>query len=409
MEAFVRDQIVATLRDLPFHWSASYLKKRSSPEVEELRRRLGGFIKGICHPNENYGQIKGAGIEWNRADIPFPFEKDGSPREKYLEFKDKMRRYRENGIRIIVIIPNPKHYIAAGIDPRTPEGEARVREIAVFLLEDLRGLVEGFQVANEMGAPRFTRPLNVKEAAHFIGVNLEAMYPRRGDILIGYNSGGPQCDLHAHLRPWHKYCDYIGVDIYIGCFLEAGNWMCAFDGILRYLWSMIGKPIILMEFGYISGGVPKTPEEKRAVLRRYGISSEAEARANLGAFMEKLKEISPKMYDYTVSNASGDYGDFLFQSDYKNHFYCELPRKTVIKKYPHTPQEQADFYRDIYPRLMKLPFVVGAFIYCWSDAERCNYCHQADCPTETRWGLVDLDGREKPSYFAVREALEGIK
>jgi len=405
MEAFVKDQIVATLRDLPFHWAASYFKKRSSPEVEALHHRLGGFIKGICHPSEDYEQIKGAGIEWNRADIPFPFEEDGGVRQKYLDFKEKIRRYRENGIRIMAITPYPKEYISAGIDPRTAEGEARVKEIAAFLLDDLRGLAEGFQITNEMGVPRFTRPLTMEQAARFIGIQMEAMYPRRGDVLVGYNSGGPQCDLHARLRPWHRYCDYVGVDIYIGCFLSAGNWMCAFDGVLRYLWSMIGKPIILMEFGYISGGAPKTPEEKRAILRRYGVDSEEEARENLDAFMDRLREISPKMHNYTVSNASGDYADFLFQSDYKNHFYCELPKRTVIKKYPHTPQGQAEFYRDIYPRLAKLPFVVGAFIYCWKDAEKCGYCQQADCPTETRWGLVDLEGRAKPSYHAVRDAL----
>jgi len=78
MEASVRDQIIATLKYASFHWAASYFKRRTSPEVEENREKAGGFIQGICHPVENYGQIKGAGIEWNRADIAFPFEADGA-------------------------------------------------------------------------------------------------------------------------------------------------------------------------------------------------------------------------------------------------------------------------------------------------------------------------------------------
>jgi len=410
MEAFVKDQIIATLKYAPFHIAAGYLKKTTSPEVEVSRRKAGGFIKGICHPGEKYAQIKGAGIEWNRADIPCPFGKDGDVRQEYLDWKEKMRRYRENGIRIFAVTPYPREYIKdAGVDPRTPEGEARVIEIAKFLVTDLKGIAEGFQITNEMGIPHFTKPMTMQQAARFIGVQLKAMYPHRGDILIGYNSAGPQADLHTLMRPWHKYCDYVGIDIYIGCFISPGSWMCMYDVLLRYVWSLTGKPVILCEFGYISGGAPKTPEEKRERLQRYGVSSETEAREKIDMFMENLKRINEKMWSRTTQNASGNYADYLFKSDYKNHFYSELPKHTVIKKYPHTPEGQADFYRDIFPRLARLPFLLGAFIYHWPDGERCGYCHQADCPTETRWGLVDLEGKEKPSYYAVRDALKGIR
>ena len=406
MEAFVKDQIVATLKHAPYHVAAGYLKKTASPEAERVRSRLGGFIKGTCHPSENYEQIKGTGIGWIRPDVAFPFDKEGKVRKEYPEWKEKMRRYQENGIRIMAVTPYPKDFIEFGIDPRTPEGEARVKEIAAFLVTDLKGIAEGFQITNEMGIPHFTLPLTMKQAARFIGVQLEAMYPLRGDVLIGYNSAGPQCDLHVLMRPWLKYCDYVGIDIYIGCFFGVGGWMFLFDALLRYLWSMTGKPIILMEFGYISGGAPKTPEEKRERLQRYGVSSEKEAREKLDLFMENIKNINEKMWERVTKNASGSYADYIFKSDYKNHFYSELPKRTVIKKYPHTPEGQADFYRDIFPRLAKLPFLLGANIYCWKDGDKCGYCNQEDCPTETRWGLVDLQDREKPSYYAVRDALK---
>jgi len=406
MEAFVKDQIIATLKYAPFHIAAGHLRKPDSHEAQWNRRKLGGFIKGICHPSENYGQIKGAGIEWNRADIAFPFGKDGNIRQEYLDWKEKVRAYKANGIRIFAVTPYPHTYIEHGIDPRTPEGEARVREIAAFMINDLRGIAEGFQITNEMGIPHFTKPLTMKEAARFIGVNLEAMHALRGDILVGYNSAGPQADLHTLMRPWHKYCDYVGIDIYIGCFVGPGSWLCMFEVLLRYIWSLTDKPVILMEFGYISGGAPKSPEEKRERLQRYGVSSEKEAREKIDMFMENLKQVSPKMYDRATKNASGSYADYLFKSDYKNHFYSELPKRTVIKQYPHTPEGQAGFYRDLLPRLMKLPFLLGAFIYHWPDGKECGYCKQADCPTETRWGLVDLEGREKPSYYAVRDAFQ---
>jgi len=409
MEAFIMDQAIATIKYGPFHWAASYAKKRSSPEVEQARRKAGGFIKGICHASENYEQIKGAGLEWERADIPFPFDSEGNIKQNYIDWKARMRRYRDNGIKIFAVTPYPKEFISGGIDPRLPEDEARVREVAAFLAIDLRDVVGGFQVTNEMGIPRFTRPLDMTQAARFIGIQLAAMHPLRGDCLLGYNSGGPQADLHPKMRPWHKYCDYVGIDIYIGCFAPVANWMYMHEAVLRYLWSMTGKPVLLCEFGYISGGAPKTPEEKRAILERYGASSEEEARENLDAFMANIKVVSPKIYDYTVKNASGNYADFLFQLDFCNHFYSELPATTVIKKHPHTPEGQAGFYAEILPSLAKLPFLLGAFVYCWKDSEKCYVCGQDDCPTETRWGLVDMQHKEKPSYYAVRDTLMNIK
>ena len=409
MESFVKDQLIATLKFAPFHWAASYFKKNASPETEEAKRKVGGFMKGICHPGDNYAQITGAGIEWNRMDIAFPFDTGGNIRQEYLNWKEEARRYQANGVRVMAVTPYPRTFIEYGVDPRLPENEDRVREIAVFLLEDLRGLVEVYQITNEMGLPQFMKPLTTREAVRFIGIQLAAMHPRKGDVLLGYNSSGPQADLHSLMRPWHKYCDYVGIDIYLGCFVAAGNWMYMFEALMRYLWSLTGKPILLAEFGYISGGAPKTQEERRAVLQRYGVASEQEAREKLGLFMKNLEAAEPKLHGRATNLASGNPADLLFNTMERNHFYSEMPKGVVIKKYPHTPEGQADFYRDIFPLLAKLPFALGAFIYCWRDKERCGYCGQADCPQETRWGLVDPECREKPSYYAVRDALAGIQ
>jgi len=410
MEPYIKDQIKAVLRYVPFHMIAGCLRKQTSPAVDEARRKIGGFMKGICHPSENYEQIKGAGIEWNRADIPFPFDAQGAVRQEYLDWKEKMRHYQANGIRIMAVTPYPRTYSEFGVDP--VQNEERVREIAVFLLEDLKGIAEVFQITNEMGIPRFTQPLTLKQAARFIGVHLEAMYPHRGDILLGYNSAGPQGDLHALMRPWLKYCDYVGIDVYVGCFAPIGNHLIFNDLTLRYIWSMTRKPILLAEFGYISGGAPKTPEEKRAILRQYGVSSEKEAKEKIDLVLENMKTVAPTLQARVTKNASGDSpksrADYLFQIDTKNHLYRELPKHVVVKNCPHTPEGQADFYRAVLPRLAAQPFLLGAFIYAWKDGERCYACGQSDCPTETRWGLVDTQHKEKPSYYAVRDALKEI-
>jgi hypothetical protein len=39
----------------------------------------------------------------------------------------------------------------------------------------------------------------------------------------------------------------------------------------------------------------------------------------------------------------------------------------------------------------------------------CYVCGQADCPTETRWGLVDSNGDPKPAFYAVQAAYGKLK
>jgi len=402
MERFVADQIKYGLRYIPLNAAKSLVVPSSNKETKALRAR--GFIRGVCHPNENYAQIKKANIRWIRIDIPFPFGEGGALSDAYLRFKERAESYVLEGIRVMAVTPYPRDYIDAGVDFRLTENEARLGEIALFFLRDLKGIVSAYQITNEMGIPHFTIPITMKEAARFIGLQLEAMYPERGDVLIGYNSAGPQADLHLLMKPYHRFCDYIGIDIYIGCFSNVGGYLWFFDLMLRYLWAYTRKPLLLQEFGYISGGEAKSPAEKEAILRAYGVRTPQEAKDNIVSFVEKLprrlREHVKKVGDGNPSR----YYDLLFHSELDNHLYRELPKRTHIPGYPHTPQGQADFYRDLLPRLYRLPYLCGAFIYCYGDAEKCYICGQDDCPTETRWGLVDCAGHENPSYFSVRDA-----
>ncbi|HQH63728.1 MAG TPA: hypothetical protein PLE55_08780 [Clostridiales bacterium] len=402
MERFVADQIKYGLRHIPLNAAKSFFVPSSSRETQALRGR--GFIRGVCHPGEDYEQIKKANIRWVRIDIPFPYGEGNTLSGAYLRFKERAESYARQGIRVMAVTPYPRDYIAAGIDFRRPEHEARLGEIALFFLRDLKGIVSAYQITNEMGIPHFTIPVTMKEAARFIGLQLKAMHPEKGSVLIGYNSAGPQADLHLLMKPYHRYCDYVGIDIYVGCFSNVGGYLWFFDLMLRYLWAYTRKPLLLQEFGYIGGGEAKSKREKEAILRAYGVRTPQEAKDNILSFVEKLPR---RLREHVEKVGGGDpsrYYGLLFRSDLNNDLYRELPRRTHIPGYPHTPQGQADFYRDILPRLYRLPYLCGAFIYCYSDAERCYICGQEDCPTETRWGLVDCAGREKPSYFSVRDA-----
>ena len=399
MEDFIKSQILPTIKYLPSSLLKSYFISKSNSETEKIAEKP-GFIKGICHPGERLDLVKECGLQWVRVDIPFPYNSDGSISESYIGFKEKLRRFKEKGFKNMVISPYPEHYIEYGLDPRIKENESKIEDIARFLITDLKGLADGMQITNEQGIPRFTLPLTIEESARFIGINARAMFPLRGDIIIGYNCAGPQTDLNVLMKPYLKFIDYVGIDIYMGCFFFGTMWI--FDALLRYLYTLTKKPVMLCEFGYISGGAPKSKEEKNDIIKSYGFANEKEARANITAFLENFPE---RMKEYVKKCAvkPEHYADYIFKSEFTNHFYRELPRLTVIPGYPHTPEGQAKFYKDIIKRLRKYDFLCGMFIYCWEDSSKCYVCGQSDCPTETRWGLVDLNEEPKPSYYAVKE------
>ena len=407
MEQFIVEQIKYGLKLVPGNLAKSFFVKSENADTRALRGR--GFICGVCHPNENFDQLKEAGIGWIRIDIPFPYEKDGSLRAHYLGFKEKCMRFVKQGIKVMAVTPYPQDYLEYGADVRTEEGCREIRRIARFLAQDLRGCVAALQITNEMGIPRFTLPFTMDEAALFIGIQLQEIYPIRGNLLIGFNCCGPAADLVARMLPYKAYMDYVGIDIYIGCFDSYGGFLWMFEALLRYLWGCFRKPVLLQEFGYIGDGHPKTKKQKTALLEGYGAKSEADAEKHIEAFTANLPASVSDHVKLLAQNDPARYADVLFRSDFKNHLYRELPKVTKIPGFDHTPAGQAKFYETLLPRLYALPFVCGAFVYCYMDSDKCYICGQSDCPTETRWGLVDRTGSPKPAYYAVKKAFGRIR
>ncbi len=153
----------------------------------------------------------------------------------------------------------------------------------------------------------------------------------------------------------------------------------------------------------MSEGKPKTKAEKKAILQSYGFESEKEAKKDIVRFVDSLPEHFREHVKYVCENKPELYTDFMFHGDMTNHLYKELPAITVIPGCPHTPEGQAKFYRKVLKLFYKLDFICGAIVFNYTDYNKCAYCGQSDCPTETRWGLVDVDGNPKPSYYAVKE------
>ena len=65
MEEFVVNQIKYGLRHIPPNLLKSYAVPKRSAESESLRRR--GFVRGVCHPDENYALLREAHIESRQA------------------------------------------------------------------------------------------------------------------------------------------------------------------------------------------------------------------------------------------------------------------------------------------------------------------------------------------------------
>ena len=403
----------AMVRYVPKSLITYPFKSKTNASVDAALAKTGGFIKGICHPRNDYELIKGAGIEWNRADIPFPFDADGEIRQEYLDWKVRMQAFKDNGIEIMAVTPYPNEYNTHGIDPRDRGNEGRIKEVAAFLIKDLKDIIRAVQVTNELGMPRFLYPLKTAEdAVWFMGIHFEAIHPHKGDIIVGYNSAGPQPDHHVLMRPYHQYCDYIGVDIYAGCFSEPSglmNQIQIFDICCAFLWSYTGLPVIIAEFGYIGGGAPKTDAERLAVLQEYGYDSEAHARENIDELIEKLPTNFQSSVRRSVKTDTPEArADYIFSLMMRDHLYREMPADVKIKGYPHTPQGQADFYSYIIPRMAAKPYIIGMIVYSWSESARCYVCGFTDCPIETKWGLVDYNQTPKPAYYAVRDAFAQV-
>lgn len=374
-------------------------------EVEIALEKTDGFLKGVCHAEPQYDLIKEANIEWFRDDIPFPYSQDGSLSPSYLGWKEYVKAYADNGIKIFGITPYPEDYIEYGLDPRDPANREAIQDIARFYMEDLRGIVGAFQITNEMGIDRFTYPLTMDEAYDFIGMQLEAMYPIRGDVLIGYNLAALSiATMPIEMRDYHKYCDYVGVDLYLGCFENILKSADQYIVILNYVRKVTRKPVILCEFGYIGLGEPKSEAEKKAILESYGYSSEEEARADIDNFIKALPPELSNEFDRYADETPEYRADLMFEGEFSNHLYRELADGFGLYGFPHTLEGQADFFSYIIPKIRNLDYVIGAFIYMWDDTGACYVCGQDDCPVETKWGLVDSEGNPKPSYYAVQKA-----
>jgi len=407
-------------------WLTSYLKP-TPQSVNVVKSKTNGIIHGVCHPKNDYEGLKECGVDWVRFDLTCPaLDKNGDPTPGYLAFKADAQSYVDEGINVMCVTPYPCEYVyyseyggdaatktVSSVDPRTKEGLEYVAKEAKFIVQDLQGVCNAIQITNEMTVDRFRTPLTLEESAKYISVQLEAMNEVKGNTIVGYNLNDfTMYQLFKMVGDANKYCDYLGIDLYLGCFESTFHDLIWYDIILRGFYQQSGLPMLVNEFGYIGAGQTKTQAEKVAFLQTFGYNSEDEAKENIrDLFNNPLfsSDIRTRINTDYPGATDEQLVDLIFNPNnsngYRQHFYEEISEGFQLNAYPHTPEGQANFYRDaIQKHFMKMPFLCGSFAYCWKEPNECYICGSSKCPIETGWGFVKDDGTHKPSFDALKES-----
>jgi hypothetical protein len=292
----------------------------------------------------------------------------GEPQgDRFLAIKERMSRLREEGFCFTAITPGPFEMIEKAGVPGSPEYLENYRRMCAFLAAEFEGLVDYWQVANEVDIWIFRATLNLDQSVAFLKAGIRGVQSTGTKAKVGINitlfpslpgEVDGNTDLHEGVYIakgiYHDpelTLDYAGFDSYPGTWRKGGaeSW----DAYLDEFYALTRKPIIIQEFGYSSAGEMMTPEE----------------------------------------DASGIYpckaGKWRFSS----------------KNRGHTPEAQAQFIEESLEIFARKPFVIGATYYQWSDSVRCWQCKQPGCPVETAWGLLDLNHQPKPSYESYKASI----
>ncbi len=363
--------------------------------LDKLYEKTGGFIKGICHPNDNYDLLKDAGLRWVRRDVPYPFEADGSISKSYTDYKARCQAFEDNGIHCINVTPYPSEFLHHGVDVTTAEGLAKAGEVCEFIARDYIGMRTCWQITNEMHIRHFRAPLNDVQAKNFIIACMKGFKRGNPNAPVGHNSID---------REWMDFCveidrecdcDFTGVDLYDGTWSNGGP--DTFIPWVEEIYAHIRKPIIFMEFGFSStGGIIEDPKvEMDSYAQSVGFKDFEDAIANMDAFIETFPErIKRRILLCVPEDRLGCIMASMLHVAKKWYTDCKIP---------HSEEGQAEFYAQLLPKLLEHPYVGGAVIYCLKDSTRCFYCGEPDCPCETAWGLIRIDESLKPAYHTVKE------
>ncbi len=327
------------------------------------------MIGASAYPTADVEQMREAGIGWIRLDFGFPFSGriGGELTEQYMHQRQDAADIAGKGLNVMGVTP------LAGVAVRKrsrggrmtlkwenwlpewcgePGSEKFLRmyeEACAWLGEDLKRFVRAWQVTNEQDIEQFAGPLNPRQACALIVHGARGLKSADPSLLVGQNPAGADKAYYFYGRLYGEddgLLDYCGIDGYYGTWAPGGP--DAWAGRIAELHALTGRKVLINEWGFSSAGKAMSARDK----------------------------------------ASG-------------RSVCELQKWGHTWGAGHTPEGQAEFVKGAFKAFRsQRDALLGAFFYRWEDQERCWQCGQEDCPAETAWGLVDIDGRPKPSLRA---------
>jgi hypothetical protein len=316
-----------------------------------------------------------AGIAWLRTGN-LGFDQacflNGTPQPPaFTAAKEQIAALRGEGFRFTGITPGPSKMAEAAGAPGSAAYLENYRRMCAFLAGEYRGLIDSWQVANELDIWIFRHTLSLAQAVEFLKAGIRGVQEAATPAKVGINitlfpslPGEVDGNTEAHegvfiargiYQDSGLELDYAGFDSYPGTWRKGGaeSW----EEYLEAFHALTGKPIVIQEFGYASAGAMMTPEEDRS-----------------GIYPCKAKK-------------------WRFSWNGKGH----------------TREAQAEFIEASYGIFARNPHVIGATYFRWTDPEKCWQCGQADCPVETAWGLLDREKNTKPSYYSYQAAIRRIR
>ena len=161
-------------------------------------------------PGANVALIQEAGIGWVRQDFPFPFADrlGGKLTDGYRQAKETAKIWCEQGLMVMGVTPLIgiggyqadvggvmqfiwQDWLPAWMGSSGSEDYYRqYQELCVFLAQDLRGIVQMWQVTNEMDIPIFAGPLKPRQASELILRAARGLKETDSSLIVGTNTAG---------------------------------------------------------------------------------------------------------------------------------------------------------------------------------------------------------------------------
>lgn len=366
---------------------------------ERIFTKIGGFMKGICHPCGNCKMLTDAGLTWVRRDAPYPFDENGNISESHRNFLNETRIYAENGLRSVIISPYPRTFIAHGIDASAPEGLKKVSEVCEFMAREYAAYGVCWQATNEMFVIPFRAPLNEVQSKNFVIASLKGLKKGDPNAAVGHNSvGGGKWDEYCVEINGACECDYLGYDLYNGSWSSGDT--DTYTARAKRLYELVKIPIILMEFGFSSFGRNVDRDDVTRYLNGLGFADMNDILSRpqdfIGTLPPRLRHSAETCSREDLNTAITGMMPHLLKG-----WFSE-------KLFPHNEEGQAEFYAELLPKLVDCPYLAGAVIYCWQDSHTCFSCGAPDCPCETAWGMIRRDGTPKKAYSVMKEVFNRI-